>query len=134
MQRKTPKLNEKLLFLFNVMNEQKKQRPKFTRPESWRYKRLKTGWRKPKGTDHQIRLKHIGWGKMPDIGYRGPRLVRGLHPTGFREVLIHTPSDLIKINPSTEIVRIGSQVGKKKKLVIINHAKDLNIHVINRRV
>ena len=71
---------------------------------------------------------------MPDIGYRGPRLVRGLHPTGFREVLIHTPSDLIKINPSTEIVRIGSQVGKKKKLVIINHAKDLNIHVINRRV
>ena len=26
-------------------------RPKFIRPESWRYKRLETNWRKPKGID-----------------------------------------------------------------------------------
>ena len=26
-------------------------RPKFVRPESWRYKRLETTWRKPKGVD-----------------------------------------------------------------------------------
>ena len=27
-------------------------RPDFIRPESWRYKRLETNWRKPKGVDN----------------------------------------------------------------------------------
>ena len=29
-----------------------KGRPDFKRPESWRYKRLETTWRKPKGIDN----------------------------------------------------------------------------------
>ncbi|RLG67404.1 50S ribosomal protein L32e, partial [archaeon] len=28
------------------------KKPKFIRFESWRYKRLETGWRKPKGIDN----------------------------------------------------------------------------------
>jgi len=32
-----------------------KSRPEFKRPESWRYKRLETTWRKPKGIDNHQR-------------------------------------------------------------------------------
>jgi len=38
-----------------------KNRPDFKRPESWRYKRLETTWRKPKGIDnHQRKQKSRG--------------------------------------------------------------------------
>ena len=38
-----------------------KGRPEFKRAESWRYKRLETTWRKPKGIDnHQRKQKSRG--------------------------------------------------------------------------
>ena len=38
--------------------EARVSRPEFIRPESWRYKRLETNWRKPKGIDnHQRKQK-----------------------------------------------------------------------------
>ena len=37
-----------------------KSRPEFKRPESWRYKRLETTWRKPKGIDnHPVSYTHL---------------------------------------------------------------------------
>ena len=44
-------------------------RPKFIRPESWRYDRLRTTWRKPKGidpifTNHQRKLEKPWTGLM----------------------------------------------------------------------
>jgi ribosomal protein L32E len=35
--------------------EAKENKPDFERPESWRYVRLQTNWRKPKGIDHHQR-------------------------------------------------------------------------------
>ena len=35
--------------------EVKENKPEFKRPESWRYVRLQTNWRKPKGIDHHQR-------------------------------------------------------------------------------
>ena len=41
--------------------EARMSRPEFIRPESWRYTRLETGWRKPKGMDnHQRKQKSRG--------------------------------------------------------------------------
>ena len=37
-----------------------KHRPDFIRPESWRYKRLETTWRKPKGVTNQRKQKSRG--------------------------------------------------------------------------
>ena len=63
-------------------------RPKFIRPESWRYKRLETNWRKPKGVDnHQRKQKSRGRPGLPKVGYRGPKIARGLHPSGFTDNL-----------------------------------------------
>ena len=59
-----------------------KSRPDFKRPESWRYKRLETTWRKPKGIDnHQRKQKSRGRPGLVKVGYGGPKISRGLHPS-----------------------------------------------------
>ncbi len=106
-------------------------RPRFVRQESWRYKRLKPSWRKPKGIDSKMRLCVKGWPKIVKVGYRGPVSVRGLHPSGFRDVLVHNTSDLKHLNPNVDAVRIASTVGAKKRAEIIAKAKEMGIKVLN---
>jgi large subunit ribosomal protein L32e len=66
--------------------EVKENKPEFKRPESWRYVRLQTNWRKPKGIDHhQRKQKSRGRPGLVKIGYGGPKAARGLHPSGFTD-------------------------------------------------
>ena len=61
--------------------EARVSRPKFIRPESWRYTRLETGWRKPKGMDnHQRKQKSRGRPGLVKVGYGAPKIAYGLHP------------------------------------------------------
>ena len=69
--------------------------PKFRRQEWFRYFRLaRTGWRKPNGYQSKQRLNMKYRTPMVRIGHRKIASVRGLHPSGFEEVLVKTPSDL----------------------------------------
>jgi large subunit ribosomal protein L32e len=110
----------------------KSKKPEFVRQESWRYKRVKSSWRKPKGIDSKMRIKKKGWPKSIQIGYRSPKKVRGFHPSGFKEIIIYNVDDLERVN-SGNVVRIGGTVGMKKKLNIIKRAKELNIQIVNPR-
>lgn len=105
--------------------------PRFIRPESWRYNRLKENWKKPKGLDNKTRLSRKGYPTFPKIGYRGSKQSRGLHPSGFVEILVHKPGDLGKVDPSLQAVRIGGVVGRKKKIEILEEAKRLGVRVLN---
>jgi len=129
-----PNLPAELVRLLEVRREKKEKKPPFVRQESWRYVRIKENWRRPKGIDNKMRLKKKGVPKMPSIGYRGPREVRGLHPSGFKEVLVHRVEDLEGIDPEREAVRIAGAVGRKKRLEIIERADELGIRVLNRRL
>ena len=72
-----------------------KSRPEFKRPESWRYKRLETTWRKPKGIDnHQRKQKSRGRPGLVKVGYGGPKIARGLHPSGYTDNLVYNIDDL----------------------------------------
>jgi len=74
-----------------------KGRPDFKRPESWRLKRLETTWRKPKGIDnHQRKQKSRGRPGLVKVGYGGPKIARGLHPSGYTDNLVHNIDDLEK--------------------------------------
>ncbi|MEX2703093.1 MAG: 50S ribosomal protein L32e [Candidatus Baldrarchaeota archaeon] len=121
-------LKEKLLELRKKI---KSKKPDFVRYESWRYKRVKPNWRKPKGIDSKVREKRKGWIKMPDIGYRSPKVVRGLHPSGFEEVLVYRPEDLEKLDPTKHAVRIAHTVGTRKRLTILEKAEELELVVLN---
>ncbi len=109
----------------------KRKKPKFVRPESWRYHRLKENWRKPQGLDHKMRIKYAGWPPTVSVGYRGPKATRGLHPSGYMEVLAHNAEELKNVDPKTQAVRIGHTVGKRKRAQILAEAKKKRITVLN---
>ena len=65
-----------------------KSRPEFKRQNWFRYKRLGTSWRRARGIHSKLRRGFKYRPTKVKIGFRGPKSVRGLHPSGFEEVLI----------------------------------------------
>ena len=127
-----PKIGLETRRLLRVRKLQKIKKPDFVRQESWRYKRVKSSWRRPRGRDSRMRKKDGSWPKSVNVGYRSPAKVRGIHPSGFEEILIYNTKDLEKVT-SRNVVRIGHTVGLKKRIVIINKANELSLRVLNTR-
>jgi len=109
----------------------KRKKPAFVRPESWRYDKFSESWRRPRGLDNKIRRKIKGWPPAPSAGYKGPKIARGLHPSGYEEVLVHNVAELLKVNPEIQAVRIAHTVGKRKRVQIIAEAKKLSLVILN---
>jgi large subunit ribosomal protein L32e len=109
----------------------KRKKPDFVRQESWRYDRLKENWRRPRGIDNKMRRKIKGWPPTVNVGYRSPKAARGLHPSGFEEVLVHNVEELKNVNPKTQAVRIAHTVGKRKRAQILMQARKKKITVLN---
>jgi large subunit ribosomal protein L32e len=109
----------------------KRKKPAFVRPESWRYVRLKENWRRPKGLDHKIRKKFKGWPAAVSVGYGGPKIARGLHPSGYKEILVYNVEGLMEVDPKTQAIRIAHTVGRRKRVRIITEAKKKKIVILN---
>lgn len=121
-------INEELL---HARKKVAQRRPKFVRQESWRYDRLAENWRKPKGKDNKMRLQVSGVPQLVKVGYRGPKVARGLHPSGYVDNLVHNINDLLSLDAKKDAVRIGHIVGKLKKKQILNKAAELGLKVLN---
>ena len=107
-------------------------RPAFKRQEWFRYQKLGEAWRRPRGIHSKMRRGMTRRPPMVEIGYGGPALVRGLHPSGFEEVMVYNVDGLEDIDPKTQAARIGGTVGVKKRIAIENRAKELGIRVLNK--
>ena len=68
---------------------------------------------------------------MVKIGYRGPKISRGLHPSGYVDNLVHNVKDLILLDNTKDAARIAGTVGNKKRLEIISKAESMGIKLIN---
>lgn len=131
MSSKHSKAREELRNLVEIRSKGKHKKPSFVRQESWRYDRVDESWRKPKGIDSKMRKEVKGWPPRVKVGYRGPKLARGLHPSAFKEVIVYNVNDLRKVNAETEAIRIAHTVGAKKRAEILNKARELGIYVLN---
>jgi large subunit ribosomal protein L32e len=117
-----------------VRERARNKKPKFVRAESWKYDRFSLSWRKPRGLDNKIRRKIKGWPPGPSMGYKGPKIARFLHPSGYEEVIVYNVADLANIDINTQAVRIGHTVGKRKRTDIIAKAKELNLKILNMKL
>jgi large subunit ribosomal protein L32e len=114
--------------------DQKKKQPKFRRQEWYRYKRLaRSGWRKPHGMDSKQRKNLKYRTPMARVGYGKVAAARGLHSSGFSEVLVYNAMDLDGIDSATEAVRIAAGVGGLKRLQIHEKADEMGLRILNRR-
>jgi large subunit ribosomal protein L32e len=128
---KADSTRKELLELLELRKSIAEQRPRFVRPESWRYVRLHPEWRKPKGLDNKIRKSFKGYPKRVKIGYGGPAKARGYHPSGHLDVLVHNPAQLDELIPERDAVRMGRRVGAKKRAAILKRATELGLRVLN---
>jgi large subunit ribosomal protein L32e len=111
----------------------KNKKPDFRRQESWRYKRMKESWRRPRGIDSKMRKKAKGWPRSVEVGYRSPKKTRGFHPSGYAEALVYNVDDVEKVSPETQVIRIGGAVGARKRVEISARAEERGIHILNPR-
>jgi len=114
---------EKIAHLLEVRKELSSRRPKFLRQDyHYRLKVHDDTWRAPKGRHSKMRRKEKGKRAVVQIGYRGPKAVRGLHKSGASFVHINSLKDLEKVNPKTNICILGGKLGKLAKYKILKEA------------
>jgi large subunit ribosomal protein L32e len=111
------------------MEVKRKNKPKFNVPNLGFFKSVKARWRKPRGTHNKKRMKASFMGASPKIGYRNPPEIRGLHPSGMKEVLVNSVKEIEGLKDV--VVRIAASVGGKKRAIIEEKAKALHIRIIN---
>jgi large subunit ribosomal protein L32e len=129
-----PVLDEETKAALALRAEQKKLTPSFRRTEWFRYKRLsRSGWRAPHGMDSKQRRNYRYRGSLVRVGHGKVAAARGLHPSGFQEVMVQNTTDLESIDPETQAARVGRSVGGRKREHIYSRADELGIRVLNRR-
>lgn len=129
-----PVLDDDTKAALALRSEQKKKTPSFRRTEWFRYKRLsRSGWRAPHGMDSKQRRNYKYRSALVRVGHGKVAAARGLHSSGFREVMVQNTTDLEIIDPETEAARVGRSVGGRKREQIYSRADELGIRVLNRR-
>lgn len=131
-----PTLTTEQRVALGVRRAKDAKRPAFRRHEWWRYKKLggkDAPWRVPSGIHSKVRRHFKYRPPVVSIGYGGPKAVRGLHPSGFEEVLVYNEADLANVNKATQAARVGGTVGGRKAKLIESAADKAGIRVLNRR-
>jgi large subunit ribosomal protein L32e len=118
--------------LMRLRKKKKRKNPSFRRFESWRYKKLKgKGWRKQRGIDNKTRRKTKTGVKSPSVGYRTPKAIRGLHPSGLEDIRVMHVHELDDLDPDIHGIRVASRLGARKRATLIEAARDQGFRVLN---
>jgi len=115
--------------LLEVRNSRKKVR--FVRQNTGLKKRLKAGWRRPKGLQSKLRLKHRSKGRFVSVGYKAPRMVRGLSSDGKTVVRVATLEQLEGLDPKKHKVLFVGRLGLRKRILLIEAALSRKLPIQN---
>ena len=117
--------------LMRLKLKMKQKKPDFKRQEWFKCKRIGTSWRRTKGLHSSMRKQLTHRSAIVKVGYRSPVEVRGLHPSGLEDIIIHNVKELEALNPEIHGARVASTVGKRKRIEIIKRAEELEIKIFN---
>jgi large subunit ribosomal protein L32e len=106
----------------------------FKRDGFGKKRQLSDSWRKPRGQHNKQREQKKAKGALPKPGFGSPVAVRGMHPSGFFEVLVTSLKELDGLDPKTQAVRLGATVGTRKRVIIQDQAVAQGLKVLNARV
>jgi large subunit ribosomal protein L32e len=65
------------------------------------------------------------------IGFRSPRDVRGLTPTGFVPRIVRTPSEIEALDAQREAAVVARAVGTRRRLALEEVARRKGLRVLN---
>ena len=116
--------------LLELRKKIKTRKPNYLRQDYHKKKRLGTKWRKAKGIQSKVRLGKGGHRKKVRIGYCSPKAVKHLHKSGLKKIMVYNVEDLDKIKKDQEGAIIA-KIGKRKKINVVNKAKELGIQILN---
>jgi len=109
----------------------KKKKPLFVRRDARNKSRVPFKWRKPRGKHSPVRQKHLSRPKLVSIGYGSPKIIRYLHPSGLKEILVQNKKQLENIDPKNQGLIISKKIGNKKRIEILKLALEKKLPVIN---
>jgi len=95
---------------------------------------LSNSWRKPRGQHNKQREQRKAKGALPKPGYGSPVAVRGMHPSGFFEVMVFSEKDLENLDSKTQAIRISAGVGGRKRKALQEKAAKAGFKILNTRV
>ena len=119
--------------LLKARKAKKAKKPHFYRQEWFRMgnqRKKWRKWRKPRGNQSKMRMHKASRGGRVQAGYGSPAAVRGLHPSGAREIIIHNVQQL-GIAGKDFAVSIAHGVGGKKRAEIMKAAGEMKLKVLN---
>ena len=94
-----------------------------------RKRKKKQVWRKPKGRDNKMREKRKGCPAVVSIGYKKEKQLRG-KINEKKQIIVNNINELENVGKNNLII-IGGNVGKKKKIEIITKAEEKKIEIHN---
>jgi large subunit ribosomal protein L32e len=112
----------------------KKHPHTFKRYQANRFMRIsRTTWRKPKGIDSKVRRRYRGYDISPKIGYGTNAAHRHVLPSGFKKFRVSNVAelDVLLMQNRTYAAEIAHNVGARKRIAIVERAKQLDIKVLN---
>lgn len=107
------------------------KKPTFKRQEHWRYKKLGDSYRRPRGKLSKRRRYQARKPAMARVGYGSPKATRGLHPSGYKDILVENAEEIKALNPETDAARISATVGKRKRQLIVAKAQQYEVKILN---
>ncbi len=124
-------LDDETKRLLDVRKKQKSKKPVFKQTDSHKKKKLADYWRRPDGIHNKTRYAVKGKCPLVEAGYGSPVLVRGLHPSGFEEVIVNNVKDLETLKSDRHAARIAHTVGARKHDIIEKKAAELGLKILN---
>jgi len=109
----------------------KSKKPEFIYQDAHKKVRIPWKWRRPRGSGSKMRIGHRGYKRPLEVGWGSQKEVKGLDKNGLMPVLVHNAAELAKLDPKKDAVVIGSGVGAKKKITIIEQAAKKGLKISN---